>query len=96
MSNGRRSGRAWAWAVSALVLAGLAQWGCQSTGPVSGCIQCRCECQGGTGTQTTTFESHDSSGNAVQLNCTLKGDCVAECARIGAPTALSANCLATQ
>jgi hypothetical protein len=95
MSRGRRGGRAGVWVVGALALACLAQWGCESTGPVSDCIQCRCECQGGTGIQTTTFESHDSAGNAVHLNCTLKGDCVAECARIGAPTALSANCLAT-
>jgi len=85
-----------AWVVVAWTLLGLAQLGCKSTDPVSGCIQCRCECQSGTGTQTTTFESHDSSGNTVVLNCSLRGDCVAECARVNAPTALSATCLATQ
>jgi hypothetical protein len=85
-----------AGAVAAVALVSLALSGCKSTGPVSGCIKCRCECQGGTGTQTTTFESRDSTGNRVELTCTLRGDCVAECARIGAPTPLSATCLATQ
>jgi hypothetical protein len=85
-----------AWAALAWTLLGLAQFSCKSTDPVSGCIKCRCECQGSTGTQTTTFESRNSSGAAVEVNCALRGDCVAECARVNAPTPLSATCLASQ
>ncbi len=82
--------------VVALALAGLAPMGCESTAPVSGCVKCRCDCQAGTGTRTTTFEGKDSLGQSVELSCTRTGDCVAECARIGATTPISANCLVSR
>jgi hypothetical protein len=84
-----------AWGLVGLLLASAIQWGCESTGPVAGCIKCRCECQSTAGTRTTTFESSDAQG-LLDLDCTPKGACVAECTRIGAPTPLSANCLAAR
>jgi hypothetical protein len=82
------------WILAATLLA-LGAWplGCESTAPAGHCVKCRCECQSSAATKTTTFESRDSAGALIELDCSLKGDCVQECARVGAPTPVTATCV---
>ena len=82
------------WTLAATLLA-LCAWplGCESVAPAAHCVKCRCECQGTAGTKTTTFESRDSKGVPIELDCSLQGDCAQECARVGAPTPVTATCV---
>jgi hypothetical protein len=85
----------WA-ALAGVLVAATAGQHCSSTEPGSDCVKCQCQCQGTSGTATTTFERRNAAGALEDLECTAKGDCVAECARVGAPTPVSSTCLTYQ
>ena len=90
--------KAWVkWAaLTGVLLAVAVGQRCSSTQPGSDCVKCQCQCQGASGTITTTFERRDAQGNQQKLQCSLRDDCVEECTRAGAPTPVSATCAAVQ
>jgi hypothetical protein len=79
-----------------LALSAPAEQSCSSTAPGNDCVRCQCQCQGSGSTATTTFEHRSATGELQELDCTVRGDCVQECARVSAPTPVSASCLAVQ
>jgi hypothetical protein len=82
--------------LAGLVLVGAAEQRCTSTQVAGDCVNCQCQCQGASATATTTFERRDASGKLLALTCTVRGDCIAECTRVSAPTPISATCLTMQ
>ncbi len=85
------------WAVLAGTLLAVAfGQDCSSTSPGADCVRCQCQCQSASGAATTTFERRDASGKAQEVECTVKGDCIEECSRIGVPGPTAATCLAAQ
>ena len=88
----RRFGR---WmALGALLALATAGIDCDSTTQGNDCVRCTCQCSGAGGVSvSTTFENRDPEGKLLEVDCAVDEDCEAECAKVGAPTPVSASCV---
>ena len=77
-------------ALAVLATAGV---DCDSTSSSQDCVRCTCQCSGpGGAVVTSTFESRDATGGLLEVDCAVDEDCETECARVDAPTPVSATC----
>jgi hypothetical protein len=84
----------WWLTMGAVLVLAMAGIDCDSTTQSNDCIKCTCQCSGSGGvTVSTTFEKRDDTGALLEVDCTIEDDCKTECAKVGAPTPVSATCV---